>query len=139
MVHPCTGYQLIRSLAWAPRVAEALAHGLRERPDPALRRAWRALWTPRLRLMRQLDRYGLEVLLRLDGKRLQRFWSGLFELPDDQWRAWTDAEPRFTARFATSWRMFTADPARLPFLIPLGDIPTPEVHPAPPDATTSPC
>jgi lycopene beta-cyclase len=88
MIHPASGYQLARALTWAPALADALAHAIQTdclRGDRLSRAAWSALWTPDRLRQHALYRYGMEMLLGMDGDHLRAFFSTFFAQPQPRW------------------------------------------------------
>lgn len=94
MVNPATGYQLALSLGAAPRVAEALAAGLRAEvgPEGAASAAWEALWPAPRRRLWAAYRFGMEVLLGLDGEDVRGFFDAFFRLPAARWAPYLDGQ-----------------------------------------------
>lgn len=115
MVHPATGYSVVRSLAAAPALAETLARelGRGERPAHAAREAWRTLWPADAVRRHALYRFGMETLLTLDGDETREFFDRFFRLPQEDWGGYladrvTSAE---LARIMTSF--FATAPGEL--------------------------
>ncbi|MFM9376064.1 lycopene cyclase family protein [Gordonia sp. VNK21] len=90
-MHPASGYSIAESLRSAELLAGALAAGA----DPR-----RALWPPAARRTYLLRLLGLQVLLRLDGAELCRFFDAFFSLPVADQRAYlsTRDDPAGLAR-----------------------------------------
>ena len=96
MVHPATGYQLTRALDAAPQLAAAVARGLDNGGDSAraAEAGWEAIWPADRRHRRNLFRFGMELLLRLDAATLPEFFEIFFDLPDADWQGyWNDRLP----------------------------------------------
>lgn len=87
MVHPATGYSVVRSLAAAPALAATLARelGRGARPSYAAREAWRTVWPADALRRHALYRFGMETLLTLDGQATREFFDRFFELPQEDW------------------------------------------------------
>jgi lycopene cyclase-like protein len=91
MVHPATGYLLARVLDAAPALADTLARELGSpgaAPERASRAAWETLWPQDRQSRRDLFRFGMEVLLRLDPARTRDFFQAFFSLPDSAWQSY---------------------------------------------------
>lgn len=91
MVHPATGYSVVRALAAAPALAETLARELGRpgaRPQRAARAAWETLWPADARRRHALYRFGLEVLLTLDAAATRDFFEGFFLLHPEDWQGY---------------------------------------------------
>jgi lycopene cyclase-like protein len=90
MIHPATGFSVAASLRRAPVVAAALHAALAggADPDQAAAAGWEAVWPRDLLRQRALHTYGLEVLLRLDGAEVQRFFDVFFSLPPEAWHGY---------------------------------------------------
>ncbi len=83
MTHPATGYQVARSLALAPAVAECLAGP--GGPDQRLLRAYDVVWPSTRRRAWELYTFGMEALLRFDGAAIRSFFRTFFDLPRELW------------------------------------------------------
>ena len=87
LVHPATGYSIVRSLRAAPSMADAIAKGIREQPNAvaAAEVAWEALWSMEDRRQASFHVFGMELLCQLDVKETTDFFSTFFALPKNQW------------------------------------------------------
>lgn len=88
MVHPATGYMLNRALALAPRLAEALVHGLSARPmspEQAAALGWQVVWPRARRQAWAVYRFGMELLLNLDRVQTADFFAAFFDMPVAGW------------------------------------------------------
>ncbi len=116
MVHPATGYLLARTLADAPVLAAAVSRVLSApggSPAGAARAAWEALWPADRRRRHAFFRFGMETLLRLDGRDTRDFFAAFFQLPDADWRGYL-ADGLATAELAgVMARLFARLPTRL--------------------------
>ena len=91
-IHPATGFSVARSLRAATRLADALV----TRPDdPAVvdgsgraARARQAVGGGRARVVHEMRRRGLDVLLRLPPAEVPEFFEGFFSLPARPRRAY---------------------------------------------------
>jgi lycopene cyclase-like protein len=96
MVHPTTGYSVVRSLKAAPALADAVAKGLGDggSAERAAKAAWGAVWPADRRRRHALYRFGLEVLLGLDARETREFFGAFFALPARDWAGYlADALP----------------------------------------------
>ncbi|CAM6125607.1 unnamed protein product [Calypogeia fissa] len=104
MVHPATGYSVVRSLSEAPAYAAAIAAALRsgsrgvpesqERQDPkaAALAAWDALWPQERKRQRAFFLFGLELILQLDLEGIREFFATFFDLPEWLWKGFLAAK-----------------------------------------------
>ncbi|KAH7426162.1 hypothetical protein KP509_11G087300 [Ceratopteris richardii] len=103
MVHPATGYSVVRSLSEAPSYAAAIASALRAKPGNQLVRvpdisakaaalqAWNALWPKERKRQRAFFMFGLELILQLDVHGIRMFFSTFFQLPEWLWKGFLAA------------------------------------------------
>lgn len=96
-VHPATGYQVVRAFRQAPSIAQALVQDLSSPLEPAMQRAWRAVWPTSHQRTRALHDMGLSLLLGLDAARTRSFFDRFFDIPESSWRAYLDATSPPTA------------------------------------------
>jgi lycopene cyclase-like protein len=116
MVHPATGYSVMRSLLAAPALAEAVAGELgsgRGTPDRAAEAAWRALWPADRRRKQALYRFGLEVLLGMDAAATRAFFDAFFALPSSDWSGYLGDRLPARELAAMMARFFAAAPPEL--------------------------
>lgn len=87
LVHPATGYSIVRSLRAAPGMADAIVKGIKEQPNAvaAAEVAWEALWSMEDRRQASFHVFGMELLCQLDVKETTDFFSTFFALPKKQW------------------------------------------------------
>ena len=87
LVHPATGYSIVRSLRAAPGMADAIVKGIKEEPNAvaAAELAWEALWSMEDRRQASFHVFGMELLCQLDVKETTDFFSTFFALPKQQW------------------------------------------------------
>ena len=82
MVHPASGYSVVNSISKAPRVATAMAEGLKEGGEiEASRRAWEILWGAEPRRQIGFYQFGMELLMSLRIEQMRNFFSTFFALP----------------------------------------------------------
>lgn len=103
MVHPATGYSVVRSLSEAPSYAAAIASALRAKPSNSLVRisdisaraaalqAWSALWPKERKRQRAFFMFGLELILQLDVNGIRMFFNTFFQLPEWMWKGFLAA------------------------------------------------
>ncbi|MCO5597606.1 hypothetical protein L7F22_051686 [Adiantum nelumboides] len=103
MVHPATGYSVVRSLSEAPSYAAAIASALRAKPSNHLVRissisakaaaleAWSALWPKERKRQRAFFMFGLELILQLDVNGVRMFFNTFFQLPEWMWKGFLAA------------------------------------------------
>uniref|UniRef100_A0ACD5W0U8 Uncharacterized protein n=1 Tax=Avena sativa TaxID=4498 RepID=A0ACD5W0U8_AVESA len=98
MVHPATGYSVVRSLSEAPRYASVISDILRNHvysgqylpgssqdSSPSML-AWRTLWPQERKRQRSFFLFGLALIIQLDNKGIQTFFETFFRLPKWMWR-----------------------------------------------------
>lgn len=87
MVHPATGYMLAHTARTAPRLAAALAAGLRrgDGPEQLAAAGWASIWPAAERRRHAFYRFGAEVVLGLDARRTRDFFDAFFRLPRADW------------------------------------------------------
>ncbi|TWP51969.1 lycopene cyclase [Lentzea tibetensis] len=112
-VHPATGYSVATSLTLAPSVASAVASTLRAGPRAARMAAHHVIWPPSAKLVHQLRRRGLEVLLELDADETRDFFELFFRLPAELQRAYLSGRDDVKGTAAAMAELFRAAPWRL--------------------------
>uniref|UniRef100_A0A0C9S457 TSA: Wollemia nobilis Ref_Wollemi_Transcript_26097_1976 transcribed RNA sequence n=1 Tax=Wollemia nobilis TaxID=56998 RepID=A0A0C9S457_9CONI len=103
MVHPATGYSVVRSLSEAPSYAAAIASTLkndagnrattlykRKTADAALR-AWETLWPQERKRQRAFFLFGLELIVQLNIDGTRMFFETFFQLPEWMWKGFLGA------------------------------------------------
>ncbi|KAG0583854.1 hypothetical protein M758_3G166500 [Ceratodon purpureus] len=94
MVHPATGYSVVRSLSEAPLYAAAIARALRvsggkatsSNSQEAAIEAWNVLWSGERKRQRAFFMFGLELILQLDTPGIKDFFVTFFQLPEWLWK-----------------------------------------------------
>ncbi|XP_031093580.1 lycopene epsilon cyclase, chloroplastic [Ipomoea triloba] len=98
MVHPATGYSVVRSLSEAPRYASVIANILKRSPgmDDMLvssrstenisTQAWETLWPQERKRQRSFFLFGLALILQLDIEGIRTFFHTFFRLPNWMWQ-----------------------------------------------------
>ncbi len=95
MIHPATGYSVAASLRVAPGLAAELADAIQVRrttPASLSELAWSAVWPSARRRTNALQRYGLDVVARLDRSELQCFFDAFFNQPAELWSGYLSGE-----------------------------------------------
>ncbi|XP_071911140.1 lycopene epsilon cyclase, chloroplastic-like isoform X1 [Coffea arabica] len=88
MVHPATGYSVVRSLSEAPKYASAIANILKQgqAKDMMTRnisaQAWNTLWPQERKRQRAFFLFGLALILQLDIEGIRAFFQTFFRLPN---------------------------------------------------------
>ncbi|XP_072973736.1 lycopene epsilon cyclase, chloroplastic isoform X1 [Typha angustifolia] len=97
MVHPATGYSVVRSLSEAPRYASVIANILKKGNhsrqnllvgsihSPSML-AWRTLWPQERKRQRAFFLFGLALILQLDIEGIRTFFQIFFRLPNWMWQ-----------------------------------------------------
>nr|AFG19395.1 lycopene epsilon cyclase [Narcissus tazetta subsp. chinensis] len=94
MVHPATGYSVVRSLSEAPRYASIIADVLNKgthdidvgRTQNSSMLAWMTLWPQERKRQRAFFLFGLEFILQLDIEGIRTFFQTFFQLPNWMWQ-----------------------------------------------------
>lgn len=97
MVHPATGYSVVRSLSEAPKYASVLANILKKghsksivtgrRADENISmQAWNTLWPLERKRQRAFFLFGLALILQLDIEGIRTFFRTFFRLPNWMWQ-----------------------------------------------------
>ncbi|CAA0842121.1 Lycopene epsilon cyclase- chloroplastic [Striga hermonthica] len=91
MVHPATGYSVVRSLSEAPNYALVIANILKQsnvrnmvissRISNISMQAWNALWPLERKRQRAFFLFGLALILQLDIDGIRTFFHSFFRLP----------------------------------------------------------
>ncbi|XP_010483194.1 PREDICTED: lycopene epsilon cyclase, chloroplastic-like [Camelina sativa] len=95
MVHPATGYSVVRSLSEAPNYASVIAEILKQESTTSLtkhtnsnisRQAWDTLWPPERKRQRAFFLFGLALIVQFDIEGIRSFFETFFRLPKWMWR-----------------------------------------------------
>ncbi len=113
LVHPATGYQLLRALRLAPSVAEALASGLSVSRREAIGRGNEALWPVSDRQAWQLYRWGAAVIARFGPQAMRDFIQAFFAMPSADWLGFMTGTLSPSAVLGVMWRVFLKAPLNL--------------------------
>ncbi len=114
-VHPATGYQLIRSLRAAPRLAAALSGRLSVGASvkDAVRAGWRSIWSPAQLAERELYLYGSAVLAELDLNDTVSFFRAFHQIPSHLRRAFLAGDGAIGSIAAAMMATFARCPGRV--------------------------
>lgn len=94
MIHPATGYSVVRSLSEAPKYASTIAAILRQGTpsknvfpweksmENISMQAWRTLWPEERQRQRAFYLFGLALILDLDIEGIRTFFRTFFRLPN---------------------------------------------------------
>lgn len=96
MVHPATGYSVVRSLSEAPKYASAIANIIKRGSSKSailLQRnvqnismqAWNTLWPQERKRQRAFFLFGLALIVQLDIEGTRTFFRTFFQLPKWMW------------------------------------------------------
>lgn len=87
LVHPATGYSIVRSFRESPKMADAISRAIREQPNAisASEYVWDYLWSMEKRRQASFHIFGMELLCQLDLQNTTDFFSTFFGLPKSQW------------------------------------------------------
>ncbi|CAH9101855.1 unnamed protein product [Cuscuta epithymum] len=97
MVHPATGYSVVRSLSEAPRYASVIANILKQSHGVDMlmssgnienisTKAWSTLWPQERKRQRSFFLFGLALILQLDIEGMRTFFHTFFRLPKWMWQ-----------------------------------------------------
>ncbi|XP_030465233.1 lycopene epsilon cyclase, chloroplastic [Syzygium oleosum] len=97
MVHPATGYSVVRSLSEAPNYASAIAnilkagqvkgtHAYKRSNGNISMQAWNTLWPLERKRQRAFFLFGLALILQLDIEGIRTFFHTFFRLPRWMWQ-----------------------------------------------------
>ncbi|ONK76563.1 uncharacterized protein A4U43_C03F29620 [Asparagus officinalis] len=96
MVHPATGYSVVRSLSEAPRYASTIANILKKSDqsrqnilvtsaqNPSML-AWTTLWPQERKRQRAFFLFGLALIIQMDIDGIRTFFQTFFRLPNWMW------------------------------------------------------
>ncbi|KAK1313247.1 hypothetical protein QJS10_CPA06g01021 [Acorus calamus] len=122
MVHPATGYSVVRSLSEAPTYASVIAKILkkgvysqqvvpyqRNFENPSMQ-AWRTLWPQERKRQRAFFLFGLALILELDIEGIREFFHTFFRLPDWMWQGFLGSDLSSTQLILFAIYMFILAP-----------------------------
>uniref|UniRef100_A0A7C9DM71 Lycopene epsilon-cyclase n=3 Tax=Opuntia streptacantha TaxID=393608 RepID=A0A7C9DM71_OPUST len=96
MVHPATGYSVVRSLSEAPKYASAIANIIKRGSSKNAillqknfqnisMQAWNTLWPQERKRQRSFFLFGLALIVQLDIESTRTFFRTFFQLPKWMW------------------------------------------------------
>ncbi|KAG0485049.1 hypothetical protein HPP92_009128 [Vanilla planifolia] len=124
MVHPATGYSVVRSLSEAPNYASVIANILKRNAynrengntgrsyNPSAI-AWRSLWPQEKKRQRAFFLFGLALILQLDIEEIRIFFQTFFRLPDWMWQGFLASSLSSMELIWFSFYMFVIAPNSL--------------------------
>ncbi|KAI4335268.1 hypothetical protein L6164_013931 [Bauhinia variegata] len=124
MVHPATGYSVVRSLSEASKYASVIASILKEsHPRDNLThertkenlsmQAWNTLWPQERKRQRAFFLFGLALILQLDIEEIRSFFHTFFRLPDWMWQGFLGSTLSSTDLVLFAFYMFIIAPNNL--------------------------
>nr|UOL49150.1 lycopene epsilon-cyclase [Chelidonium majus] len=117
MVHPATGYSVVRSLSEAPRYASVIAKILKQSHERSTKnisvQAWNTLWPQERKRQRAFFLFGLELILQLDIEGIRTFFQTFFSLPNWMWKGFLGSSLSSTDLLLFALYMFILAPNSL--------------------------
>lgn len=113
LVHPATGYQLLRALRLATPVAQAIASGFPLSRSEAIARGNQALWPSSDRQAWQLYRFGAAVIARFGPEAMRDFIQAFFSMSSFEWLGFMTGTLSPSAVLGVMWRVFLKAPIKL--------------------------
>ncbi|TKY72823.1 Lycopene epsilon cyclase [Spatholobus suberectus] len=124
MVHPATGYSVVRSLSEAPKYASVIATILKDghakdiitherRKGNLSMQAWNTLWPQERKRQRAFFLFGLALILQLDIEGIRTFFRTFFCLPDWMWQGFLGSSLSSTDLVLFAFYMFIIAPNNL--------------------------
>ncbi|VFQ68128.1 unnamed protein product [Cuscuta campestris] len=121
MVHPATGYSVVRSLSEAPRYAYVIANILKQSRGMNIlmssgniehisTQAWNALWPQEKKRQRSFFLFGLALILQLDIEGIRTFFLTFFRLPNWMWQGFLGSTLSSTDLMLFALYMFVIAP-----------------------------
>ncbi|KAK3016816.1 hypothetical protein RJ639_006355 [Escallonia herrerae] len=121
MVHPATGYSVVRSLSEAPRYASVISNILNQghSKDMLTResytknistQAWNTLWPQERKRQRAFFLFGLALILQLDIEGIRTFFHIFFRLPSWMWQGFLGSSLSSADLLLFAFYMFTIAP-----------------------------
>ncbi|CAL0320281.1 unnamed protein product [Lupinus luteus] len=124
MVHPATGYSVVRSLSEAPHYASIIATILNEdhardiiihkrSKENLSMQAWQTLWPQERKRQRAFFLFGLALILQLDIEGTRTFFRTFFRLPEWMWQGFLGSSLSSTDLILFAFYMFIIAPQNL--------------------------
>eukprot|EP00892_Ulva_mutabilis_P011169 jgi/Ulvmu1/8424/UM043_0002.1 len=119
LVHPATGYSIVRMLTESPLLAAAITETLaRERPlGESAAAVWEALWPMEKRRQASFHVFGMELLATLEVQSIHDFFDCFFSLPDFYWRGFLASRLSSVQLLAFAMLTFTTCSMRIRALL----------------------
>ncbi|XP_052200211.1 lycopene epsilon cyclase, chloroplastic [Diospyros lotus] len=124
MVHPATGYSVVRSLSEAPKYASVIANILKQGHSAdklsqssslgnISMRAWSTLWPQERKRQRAFFLFGLALILQLDIEGIRTFFHTFFRLPNWMWQGFLGSTLSSADLVLFAFYMFVIAPNKL--------------------------
>nr|BAS69437.1 lycopene epsilon-cyclase [Rhododendron japonicum f. flavum] len=123
MVHPATGYSVVRSLSEAPKYASVIANILRgghskdkvshTRNANISMQAWNTLWPQGRKRQRAFFLFGLALILQLDIEGIREFFHTFFRLPTWMWQGFLGSTLSSADLVLFAFYMFVIAPSNM--------------------------
>ncbi|CAI0387725.1 unnamed protein product [Linum tenue] len=121
MVHPATGYSVVRSLSEAPSYASVISNilkqdqyngnlGLRRSNANISMQAWDSLWPLERKRQRAFFLFGLALILQLDIEGIRTFFRAFFRVPRWMWQGFLGSNLSSVDLMLFSFYMFVIAP-----------------------------
>ncbi|KAL9256603.1 Lycopene epsilon cyclase, chloroplastic-like protein [Drosera capensis] len=123
MVHPATGYSVVRSLTEAPKYASSIARIIKSSESKNMlvhkssfnvsMQAWRTLWPQERKRQRAFFLFGLALIVQLDIEGIRTFFNTFFRLPKWMWWGFLGSTLSSTDLILFAFYMFVIAPSNL--------------------------
>ncbi|XP_043719275.1 lycopene epsilon cyclase, chloroplastic isoform X1 [Telopea speciosissima] len=125
MVHPATGYSVVRSLSEAPKYASVIARILKQgidskstvSPERSIgnisMQAWNTLWPQERKRQRAFFLFGLALILQFDIEGIRTFFHTFFRLPTWMWQGFLGSTLSSADLVMFAFYMFVIAPNRM--------------------------
>ncbi|KAL4563806.1 hypothetical protein LXL04_027852 [Taraxacum kok-saghyz] len=118
MVHPATGYSVVRSLSEAPGYAAIIAKILsqshsKEKYTNISKQAWETLWPLERKRQRAFFLFGLALIVQMDIEGTRTFFRTFFRLPTWMWWGFLGSSLSSTDLILFAFYMFVIAPQSL--------------------------
>lgn len=124
MVHPATGYSVVRSLSEAPKYASVIANILNQGQmrdklyqfrsnENISMQAWNVLWPQERKRQRAFFLFGLALIIQLDIDGIRTFFHTFFRLPKWMWQGFLGSSLSSTDLMLFALYMFVIAPKEL--------------------------
>lgn len=124
MVHPATGYSVVRSLSEAPKYASVIANILKRGNSEGILSqqrnngnismlAWNTLWPQERKRQRAFFLFGLALIVQLDIEGIRTFFRTFFRLPSWMWQGFLGSSLSSADLVVFAFYMFIIAPNNL--------------------------